>query len=61
MPLSASNNSLIGYGIVGLGYGQTIASDAQENETYPTILTQMKNQGYINSLAFSLWLNDLGK
>lgn len=47
-------------GIMGVGFiqGETLAS--QENITYPNVPVQLVNQGFINSVAYSLWLNDLG-
>ncbi|KAK7708398.1 hypothetical protein SLS57_008979 [Botryosphaeria dothidea] len=46
-------------GIMGVGFiqGETLAS--QENITYPNVPVQLVNQGFINSVAYSLWLNDL--
>ncbi|MCJ1282972.1 hypothetical protein MMC26_002299 [Xylographa opegraphella] len=47
-------------GIMGIGFdsGESIASSGQE---YPNVIAQMKLQGYIKTMAYSLWLNDLGK
>lgn len=49
-------------GIMGIGYvaDESIASTDPTLE-YPNIIAQLKNQGYINTLAYSLWLNDLSK
>lgn len=48
-------------GILGIGFqsGESIAS-TDPSLVYPNIVNQLKNQSYINSLAYSLWLNDLG-
>lgn len=49
------------FGIMGIGYnaGESIAEEDPEG-IYPNIISQLKDQGYINTLAYSLWLNDLG-
>jgi len=48
-------------GIMGVGYqsGESIASQSPDY-IYPNIISQLKNQGKINTRAYSLWLNDLG-
>ncbi|KAL6721526.1 hypothetical protein ACLMJK_000630 [Lecanora helva] len=48
------------FGIMGIGYtaDESIASD-DPDQIYPNIVSQLKNQGAINTLAYSLWLNDL--
>ena len=50
------------FGIMGIGFssGETITQVYPDQE-YPNIVNQLKNQGHINTLAYSLWLNDLGK
>lgn len=50
------------YGIMGIGYvaDESIASTDPTSE-YPNVIAQLKDQGYINTLAYSLWLNDLGE
>lgn len=47
-------------GIMGIGYvaDESIAAQSP-NDVYPNIVAQMKNQGFISTLAYSLWLNDL--
>ena len=47
------------FGIMGIGYNadEAIASQ-QPSAIYPNIISQLKNQGYIDTLAYSLWLND---
>lgn len=49
------------FGIMGVGYDadESIAS-TDPDEIYPNIVAQMKAQGIINTLAYSLWLNDIG-
>lgn len=56
----------IPYGLVGIGYtsNEAIASDsssASASSTYPNLPVNMVNEGLINTAAYSLWLNDLGK
>ena len=50
------------FGIMGIGYDsdESIAEQSP-NDIYPNIIAQLVNQGYINTLAYSLWLNDLSK
>ena len=47
-------------GIMGIGYVAD-ESIAAQNPTavYPNIVAQLKAQGFISTLAYSLWLNDL--
>ena len=54
----------ISYGLVGVGYavneaivGQTLSFSS----VYPNLPVQMVNENLINTVAFSLWLNDLGR
>ena len=48
------------FGIMGVGYNadESIAS-ADPKGIYPNIVSQLKAQGYIKTLSYSLWLNDL--
>ncbi len=48
-------------GIMGIGYDadESIVS-SDPDLTYPNIIHQLKNEGVIDTLAYSLWLNDLG-
>ena len=48
-----------GFGIMGIGYDAD-ESVADPREEYPNIIAQLQAQGFINTLAYSLWLNDLG-
>lgn len=47
-------------GIMGVGFIQDETLAQQENITYPNVPVQLVNQGFINTIAYSLWLNDLG-
>lgn len=49
-------------GIAGIGFqrGESIAN-TNPSATYPNLINSLKDQGYINTLAYSLWLNDLGE
>ena len=49
------------FGIVGVGYNadESIASTDPES-IYPNLVSQLKAQGFIKTLSYSLWLNDLG-
>ena len=51
-------------GIMGIGYksGESIAASIAAGEGgqfYPNVIDVLQDQGYINQLAYSLWLNDL--
>jgi hypothetical protein len=51
-------------GIMGIGYkaGESIAASiaaGDGGQLYPNVIDVLKNQGHINQLAYSLWLNDL--
>lgn len=49
-------------GIMGIGYDADESIAEQDPESiYPNVISQLKDQGYINTLAYSLWLNDLGE
>ena len=50
------------FGIMGIGYDsdESIAEQSQD-DIYPNVVAQLMEQGYINTLAYSLWLNDLSK
>ncbi|MCJ1356080.1 MAG: hypothetical protein MMC33_006074 [Icmadophila ericetorum] len=47
-------------GIMGIGFqsGESIASQDPEY-VYPNVINVLQQEGYINTLAYSLWLNDL--
>lgn len=46
-------------GIMGIGYNADESILSQDpTAAYPNIVTQMKNNGFIRTLAYSLWLND---
>ncbi|KAH7176654.1 aspartic peptidase domain-containing protein [Dactylonectria macrodidyma] len=53
--LGLATKSVRPTGIMGLGFAANVAADSE----YPTILNNMVSQGYINTNAFSLYLNDL--
>ena len=48
------------FGIMGIGYDadESIAA-TNPNSIYPNVIAQLKAQGFISTLAYSLWLNDL--
>lgn len=53
----------IAYGLVGIGYAlnEAIVSGTQlASSAYPNLPVVMEQEGLINSVAYSLWLNDLG-
>ena len=51
-------------GIMGIGYpdGEAVVQiEGSEEDQYVNIIQQLKQSGKINTMAYSLWLNDLGK
>jgi elongation factor G len=50
----------IPYGLVGVGYTANEASLSTMGRVYPNLPVAMQREGLINSIAYSLWLNDLG-
>lgn len=48
------------FGIMGIGYDadESIAATSPD-AIYPNVVAQLKAQGFISTLAYSLWLNDL--
>lgn len=53
----------IAYGLVGVGYAinEAIVGNTQSaSASYPNLPVNMVNEGLINTVAYSLWLNDLG-
>jgi elongation factor G len=54
----------ISYGLVGVGYASNeaiVANTQSLSSVYPNLPVNMVNEGLINTVAYSLWLNDLGK
>ncbi|CAH0037749.1 unnamed protein product [Clonostachys rhizophaga] len=49
----------ITYGLVGVGYATNEASMANKDSPYANLPVSMERDGLINSIAYSLWLNDL--
>ena len=60
--MGLATNASRSLGIMGIGFqrGESIAN-TNPNAIYPNIVNVLKDQGYINTLAYSLWLNDLGE
>ncbi|MCJ1350587.1 MAG: hypothetical protein MMC33_000568 [Icmadophila ericetorum] len=54
-----SSNSV--EGILGLGSGRDGGTGSGGSENYANVLDTLKSQGYINTRAFSIWLNDEGQ
>ena len=51
-------------GVMGIGYkaGESISASIAAGEggqLYPNVINVLKAEGYINQLAYSLWLNDI--
>jgi hypothetical protein len=47
-------------GLVGVGYELNEASISTINAKYPNLPVALQQGGFVNTVAFSLWLNDLG-
>ncbi|CAJ2499792.1 Uu.00g026450.m01.CDS01 [Anthostomella pinea] len=55
-------DTTIPYGLVGVGYALNeaiVASTGSVGSVYNNLPVQMRNEGLIKSVAYSLWLNDL--
>ena len=48
-----------GIGIMGIGFQSGESSAVLNGFTYPNVINVMKDEGKINTLAYSLWLDDL--
>lgn len=52
-------HSQIGDGIMGIGPSANEASSRHDGKTYANLPQSLVNHGYVQSRAYSLWLNDL--
>jgi hypothetical protein len=59
MTMGLGLTTTIPYGLVGVGYAANEAISS--SKTYANLPVNMVNEGLINTVAYSLWLNDLGK
>ncbi|TVY54087.1 putative aspartic-type endopeptidase opsB [Lachnellula cervina] len=60
LEMGLSVGGQIGQGIMGIGYNTSEANVETGNTTiYANLPNEMVDEGLINSLAYSLWLNDL--
>jgi hypothetical protein len=51
----------IPFGLVGVGYPSNEAGVAEGTiDAYPNLPLQLVKEGFTNTVAFSMWLNDLG-
>ncbi|KAK5064494.1 hypothetical protein LTR84_000327 [Exophiala bonariae] len=48
-----------GIGIMGIGFQSGEAAASQNGFTYPNVIDVLKSEGFINTRAYSLWLDDL--
>lgn len=60
MTMGLATQATRAFGIMGIGFDadESIAEQSP-NEIYPNVIAQLKAQGFIHTLAYSLWLNDL--
>lgn len=64
MTMGLGAQTSIEYGMVGVGYPleEAIVGDTQSlSAAYPNLPIVMVNEGLINTVAYSVWLNDLGE
>lgn len=60
--MGLANDGTIGTGILGIGYNNSEANvDSGNGTIYANLPYALVDQGLINTEAYSLWLNDLGK
>ncbi|KAK3393562.1 aspartic peptidase domain-containing protein [Podospora didyma] len=61
MTMGLGLNTDIAYGLVGVGYAlnEAIVGTESTASVYPNLPVNMMDQGLINTVAYSLWLNDL--
>ena len=59
MQFGIGYNSTSAQGILGIGYPTNEASISTTAKTYNNLPVQLLNQKVINTMAYSLWLNDL--
>jgi hypothetical protein len=50
----------LAYGLLGVGYAINEASIGSAGFMYPNLPISMQQSGFIRTIAYSLWLNDLG-
>lgn len=63
MTMGLGVNTDIAYGLVGVGYAlnEAIVGTTQSTASvYPNLPVNMVKEKLINTVAYSLWLNDLG-
>lgn len=62
MTMGLATQATRAFGVMGIGYdADESTASVDPTSAYPNIIAQMKAQGAINTLAYSLWLNDLSK
>jgi hypothetical protein len=59
LTMGLATDTSVPYGILGLGYPLNEASTDISNVTYPNLPAALERDGLINTIAYSLWLNDL--
>lgn len=57
--MGLGKNTDVPFGLIGVGYANNEASTETANAIYPNLPIAMQEAGIINSVAYSLWLNDL--
>ncbi|KAK1829473.1 mitochondrial elongation factor g 1-like protein [Podospora conica] len=62
MTMGLGLNTTIAYGLVGIGYANNeaiVGTTSSLKSVYPNLPVNMVDEGLINTIAYSLWLNDL--
>lgn len=60
LTMGLATDTSITYGLIGIGYASNEASIETAQTIYPNLPVAMMEDGLINTIAYSLWLNDLG-
>ncbi|KIX94220.1 uncharacterized protein Z520_09930 [Fonsecaea multimorphosa CBS 102226] len=58
MAAATTLNTTRAIGVMGVGFASGESAAEADDFTYPTVINVLKNEGLINVLAYSLWLND---
>jgi hypothetical protein len=61
LPMGLGLNTTVDHGLVGLGYSINEVSIRMNGNQYDNLPLMMTRDNVTNSVAYSLWLNDLGK
>ena len=57
--MGLGQETTVPFGLIGVGYDTNEASNDNSDIVYPNLPVALQKRGVINSVAYSLWLNDL--